>query len=375
MFEMQAKLTTIPGTQGQYIYVRPSTCSTPPTPLMDRAWAFQEKLLSTRVLHLTSLEMVFQCDKRQFGSCGEDCSAHGCGLKSFLWKTSRSQVDIYDIRAGFFDPENTNSIWFRVVEDYADLKLTYDTDRLPALSSIAHVLQRRFLLRDQLQTRYVAGLWDTDLVFGLLWSVRNDDEIKAGGLSSYVAPTWSWASTRETPMWTERVPRNLLRLKVVEVQAHPSTSNPLGEISSASLIVDAPLQRVFLGDMRTKRKTRSSSRFGWLVVSFAEIMFSFDEISSYEILTSKAAWLLPCTTESVLEEAQLRNKSKGLLQWDGLALELVDEKKQVYKRIGLFAICELVGKKRTLHDHVHRLFGKQTTWYDLGFVDTSVTII
>lgn len=95
MFETQAKLTTIPGTQGQYIYVRPCRCSAPPTPLMDRAWAYRERILSTRVFHLTSLEMVFQCDNHQYGVCGNICLSHGCYPKSFLWRSSQSQLNPY----------------------------------------------------------------------------------------------------------------------------------------------------------------------------------------------------------------------------------------------------------------------------------------
>lgn len=350
-FEPSARLTTIPGTQGQYIYVRPCRFSAPPTPLIDRAWAFQERLLSRHVLHLTSLEMLFQCDRQQSGDSRMESLYHGCGQKLFLW----------DNWWPTFIEKTINRLWYQVVEDYAHLGLTYETDRLPALSSIASIIQQR-LLKQGWRANYVAGLWDNDLPYGLLWSERISDNPKARERSAYVAPTWSWASIRgevKYPAWGP--PPHLLKLNVVEAQSHPSTSNPFGEISSAWLVVDAPLRRFLTRDTHVLAERELIRSFPLSLEPFEEAEFWVD-IGNHEIPTSRMIWLLPCVMDTTLEDTEMRTRSdNGYHGWDGLVLELVDEKKQAYKRIGVF--------------HTNRVFTEERTWHALGFVDTRVTIV
>jgi hypothetical protein len=87
--------------------------------------------------------------------------------------------------------KQTVAHWEDIVGQFARRELTYDIDRLPALSSLA----------EQLSTRsfdiYFAGLWSYCLVEkdGLCW--RRKYSTGPGGRSSeYCAPTWSWASAK-----------------------------------------------------------------------------------------------------------------------------------------------------------------------------------
>lgn len=68
--------------------------------------------------------------------------------------------------------------------EYTGKKLTYGTDRLPALSGIAKVFMRN------LKDIYFAGLWHGDMHRGLLWHGTGDFKVSP----TYRAPTWSWAS-------------------------------------------------------------------------------------------------------------------------------------------------------------------------------------
>ncbi|KAF1363709.1 hypothetical protein EJ07DRAFT_162921 [Lizonia empirigonia] len=78
----------------------------------------------------------------------------------------------------------------RIVEQYSTLKLTKQTDRLPALSGLCKRIQH-------IRGKYAAGLWMESLAFDLLWRVErlNVDATKILQPSEdYCGPSWSWAS-------------------------------------------------------------------------------------------------------------------------------------------------------------------------------------
>jgi len=75
------------------------------------------------------------------------------------------------------------SHWYEITNQYTRRKLTFPSDRLPAIAGIAKKIHRKtgYL--------YVAGLWKEDLIAGLLWfRVGSTDAPTSSNL-----PTWSWA--------------------------------------------------------------------------------------------------------------------------------------------------------------------------------------
>jgi hypothetical protein len=82
------------------------------------------------------------------------------------------------------DLQTMMDLWLEIVKAYFQLRLTYETDRLPALSGIASHLATLF------NTSYVAGLWKEDLLRCLLWEKRVVDTQKTkknpGDISSYL---------------------------------------------------------------------------------------------------------------------------------------------------------------------------------------------
>jgi len=62
--------------------------------------------------------------------------------------------------------------------------LTYETDRFPAIAGLAG------RMKPILNCRYLAGLWEHELVHQLLWHRYGE----ARRTAIYQAPTWSWAS-------------------------------------------------------------------------------------------------------------------------------------------------------------------------------------
>jgi hypothetical protein len=82
--------------------------------------------------------------------------------------------------------------WYNMLEHYTKLQLTYPSDIFPALSGLATGLQAEEL------GRYLAGLWEDDLGWGLCWNVK---QARTKRLETYRAPTWSWASVLGQVQW------------------------------------------------------------------------------------------------------------------------------------------------------------------------------
>ncbi|EOA82784.1 uncharacterized protein SETTUDRAFT_43617 [Exserohilum turcica Et28A] len=340
--ETQARLTTIPGSQDRYIYIRPFHRPEPRTPLMHRAWVFQERILSTRVLHLTSFEMVFLCDQYEAGEGGFfNRESVRCREKRLLYDA--------DIGVHF----SAYSRWRQVVQSYSELDLTYKTDKLPALSGAARLIQERT------GDRYLAGLWKSNLVAGLMWQATCQKKAGANHKTTYIAPTWSWASIQDHVIhYQHSIHNHPFQLKVVDAQVCLSTPNPFGEVSSASLIIDAPLRKFLACDV-TNSEIQGSFTVDWGIRDTSgDFLFAFDD-AWYPGPESRTLYLLPCVSDAALGEEELGWFHDSM--WHGLALEPVDRENRIYKRIGVF--------------HFHRTVGQERTWYALGFADARVTII
>lgn len=81
--------------------------------------------------------------------------------------------------------------WFATVHNFTGRALTKQSDVLPTSSSIARLVQQ--FTGD----RYLAGLWESYLVKGLLWASAWHVDLGYGMRSQpseYLAPSWSWAS-------------------------------------------------------------------------------------------------------------------------------------------------------------------------------------
>ncbi|THV52464.1 hypothetical protein BGAL_0078g00130 [Botrytis galanthina] len=154
------------------------------TPLLSRAWVFQERQLASRTLHFHPAEMIMECKSALRCEC--------TGLDNIRANANKELLDLH----GSEDWEVLDQ-WFRVVKEYTALSLSYSTDRLVALSGIAIVFQ------DRLKTAYLAGIWKADIARSLLWGIRerkvNRGRIYQAGVrkprvDGHCAPTWSWAS-------------------------------------------------------------------------------------------------------------------------------------------------------------------------------------
>ena len=154
------------------------------SPLTERAWVLQEKLLSSRTLHFARDQLYWECielyasETYPAGSPWEHCSAQSRENK---FKTAfgkfRNETEISEATVA--------EVWANTVEEYSAAKLTRGTDKLIALSGVAQVISRSLQ-----ESAYFAGHWGSNFAPSLLWML----ESPADRSEEYVAPSWSWAS-------------------------------------------------------------------------------------------------------------------------------------------------------------------------------------
>jgi hypothetical protein len=196
-------------------------------PLVKRAWAMQERLLSRRILHFEKFQMYFECNHGLRGESGLVTKDRYLGLPS--------------LDGSYQGEEQENEVptsWNWLIYMYGGLALTYSSDRLPALAGIARVYGKK--LKDQ----YLAGLWRKTMVQDLYWRVQD-----AHRLSYYRAPSWSWASLDGHPDvgYLSRLDHEVKLLpEVIDCEVELKGSNPYGAVANGRITLKAPLEPLFL---------------------------------------------------------------------------------------------------------------------------------
>jgi hypothetical protein len=199
-------------------------------PLSTRAWALQEHMLSSRILHYTSSELVFECRATWSCECKPSLRTWPTtpGILSRVFATSRT-----DLRY---------AMWHRTVEKYTLRRLSHQSDKLPAASGMA------MKFGAALKSTYLAGLWTENITCDLLWSSAPflEHPHAATIVEPYRAPTFSWASVDtqvhyEQTLSTEE-PKIEYIASAVDMDCDLSTINPFGEILSSTLSIRGPVK-------------------------------------------------------------------------------------------------------------------------------------
>ncbi|KAJ5738205.1 HET-domain-containing protein [Penicillium malachiteum] len=176
----------------------------------SRAWTFQEKLMSKRLLVFAGDEVVWYCRKM---TCREDMRAEDSGyitepLESLslkpqyfgidvdkLWVDGSLEVDRHGrtriVRSGTF------AAYAKAIESYTSRQSTYKSDAIRALHGLLHVFQLSF------KSEFIAGLPNCIIDIALLWRPTQQLKRREG------FPSWSWAGwegqvTYNKPMKIER---------------------------------------------------------------------------------------------------------------------------------------------------------------------------
>ena len=160
--------------------------------------------------------------------------------------------------------------WMGLVEDFSKRALTQETDKLVAVSGLAKMISQppqgtnvaapqRTLhdvpdqsLNSTAANSYVAGLWRNNFVFELTWRAVEHEKNKQ---SSYLAPSWSWASINGSVLYDFRIaidewenkPTVKMDCALDDVVCEAKLpSDPTGALKGAHTILTGPLVPVEL---------------------------------------------------------------------------------------------------------------------------------
>jgi len=123
-------------------------------PLNRRAWVFQERALSSRTIHFGRHQLFWECTTY--------CASETFPEKlPFKMETLKGE-DILSLKERMKYDDNSLHIWFVLATYYNLLEITYERDRLAALSGIAQYIS------STASAEYVAGLWKTHPFWGQL---------------------------------------------------------------------------------------------------------------------------------------------------------------------------------------------------------------
>ncbi|KAF7948610.1 uncharacterized protein EAE97_004021 [Botrytis byssoidea] len=175
--------------------------------LRRRGWVLQEQVLARRTLSFAKDEMLWGC---------RECSTCECriGFSNFESEAISPSREVY---------KDIYSNWYIMLEAYSHRPLTYQIDKLPAISGIAK------LLHDMTQDGYYAGLWRSQLPGALLWTSKKDNNEYTE--SEKCMPSWSWASIRSGGItYDHKDEKFKAGTEIVSVDIQLSGSNAFGGV-------------------------------------------------------------------------------------------------------------------------------------------------
>lgn len=161
-------------------------------PVSARAWCHQEEILSHRLVIYGEEQFSWKCQQIRVWEDGS--------LNLYTPNPDGRKLMISDLEAlSSNTPKNrAYALWYRMLLVYTSTALSYPGDIFAAVTGIAQLVQ------GLVKTRYLAGVWEDDLVRGLLWMPRHQAYMgKWERLTRPVdrehkemtrAPSWSWAS-------------------------------------------------------------------------------------------------------------------------------------------------------------------------------------
>ena len=169
-------------------------------PLILRGWTFQEAVLSHRILVYGKTQIMWKCRRLE---CSEDglmeISSGTSYYSPYRWPNSsdslpeKASSDKSSSRTVQKTPQVKEKLlrdWYNLLRQYITRKIGDSNDRMTAMAGITQSMAT------YLDSRYLFGIWKTDIIRGLLW--RNSsglgEALNAVPLRRAIrrAPTWSW---------------------------------------------------------------------------------------------------------------------------------------------------------------------------------------
>ena len=300
------------------------------TVLHRRAWVFQERLLAPRILHFTEKQIFWEC------SVEKKCEAFPVGIPL------RPYLSLKDFEPLFLAmahkkaeeasvPLTALTIWNIFVKTYTICDLTRPTDKLIALSGVAHFFQE--ITGDE----YIAGLWRSRLVESLDWCVYDP---MAQLSSDYRAPPWSWACLDGQVIPNGVGSNDVHLISMIDAQLAPDAIHPIREIPRSFIVVKGLIvQAQYNVSRRFKNGTVSKIKIG-----ASAIPASILEDSLPSRLEQRGQ--IHCIALNCYSGWRYRTEPDRQYTLHGLILEPISRSLDQYTRVGWFENLDEISIER-----------------------------
>ncbi|KAK2734669.1 heterokaryon incompatibility protein [Colletotrichum kahawae] len=191
-------------------------------PTSTRGWCYQEEVLSKRMVIFAQHQIAYYC---RTWSSWEDgsCTTWNSPIAGVTGAFPSDATDLKVRR------EKTLVLWYTKVQAYTLRNLSNPHDVFAAIASIAKLAQ------EVLDSRYLAGLWESDIARGLLWKPKHHIvngfwPVIRPRSRTYApspvtrAPSWSWASI-EGPVFHQHAIRKGSSRLNVSIKLRPGAEN------------------------------------------------------------------------------------------------------------------------------------------------------
>jgi len=228
-------------------------------PLFQRAWVFQELLLSPRALVFDSHKANVKCLEHSFRPVIEthlefsfsclDLPASVFGLTKNSHNQEQSQyhndIEGYSDKGKDFVTFHRSRIWDLIIHEYCNKDITFFNDRLPALAGVVAELATSW------NDVYLAGYWYSTIVRHIGWwrrraRLRNNvptkifkdiDRTKRIG-----SPSWSWITV---PFGIAIEPMRYSNAKLVSSGVDlKSDKSSFGEVTGGYIALDTIILKI-----------------------------------------------------------------------------------------------------------------------------------
>ncbi|KAF6788495.1 hypothetical protein CMUS01_16390 [Colletotrichum musicola] len=218
----------------------------PEAPLYQRAWVFQERLLSPRTLFFGKHQILWGCGQHEL------CESFPRGVPSqadqIWWQFVGDRRRFRHLLLESANDKPFEAEWSQTVQQYSKTQLTFPSDREVAFQGLPNQLLEK---RD---TKQAYGVWiDESLPWALLWSPLEKVQERP---VDYLAPSWSWMTLNTPISFGNWYPHGKGLLKAVGLTTSGlGGTNRLGKAENDGLVLEGILKVAF-----HKTKTTDESR-------------------------------------------------------------------------------------------------------------------
>ncbi|TVY90976.1 hypothetical protein LAWI1_G003098 [Lachnellula willkommii] len=289
-----------------------------------RAWTFQERLISRRILHFTNKALFFECHSSDIS---ENDKSHRATMSTNPSRTDREIGTLERLpdpsltvltEAMQVDKRKLFDTYYNLVTRYSQRLLSYQDDREDAFSAVI----ARF--KEVLPFQYAAGIWMCDITQGLLW--ERSKHIQQSGTtipSKTIWPSWSWLSVVGGVTWLFGK-ANRPQLQGFGSSDQTPSYEPPGDGTPAKLHVPAVMVDIDHYIINPRRLSNSRG----VRIELQGQTFGYGDLDDYSIEPTS---MLMCCIGKKPEYVEYKGLAIG-----GLLVEPVVGETDCFRRVGFF---------------------------------------